>query len=93
MKKYLLDNGPLVALVKGRPGAERLMRPRVEHDEAATSILAYGEVIEYFRSLGDFPRHRSNLRALLQGAIHTVLPMQLWSDMLTCAERCVAPSA
>lgn len=67
MKKYLLDNGPLVALVKGRPGAERLMRPWVEHDEAATSILAYGEAIEYFRSLSDFSRHRSNLRALLQG--------------------------
>ena len=40
MKKYLLDNGPLVALVKGRPGAERLMRPWVMNDEAATSILA-----------------------------------------------------
>lgn len=23
MKKYLLDNGPLVGLLKGRPGAER----------------------------------------------------------------------
>src|SRR6185437_489734 len=67
MKKYLLDNGPLVALVKGRPGAERLMRPWVELDEAATSILAYGEAIEYFRSLSDFSHHRSNLRALLQG--------------------------
>jgi len=67
MKKYLLDNGALVALVKGRPGAERLMRPWVEHDEAATSILAYGEAIEYFRSLPDFPHQRSNLRALLRG--------------------------
>lgn len=67
MRKYLLDNGPLVALVKGRPGAERLMRPWVMNDEAATSILAYGEAIEYFRPAPDFPRHRAGVRALLQG--------------------------
>ncbi|HLJ81632.1 MAG TPA: type II toxin-antitoxin system VapC family toxin [Ktedonobacterales bacterium] len=67
MRKYLLDNGPLVALVKGRPGAERLMRPWVEHDEATTSILVYGEALEYFKTSPDYFRHRRNLRALLQG--------------------------
>jgi len=83
MKKYLLDNGALVALVKGRPGAERLIRPWVEHDEAATSILAYGEAIECFRSLPDFPHQRSNLRALLRGVTPygiTYAIMERYSD-------------
>ena len=92
MKKYLLDNGPLVALVKGRPGAERLMRSWIEHDEAATSILAYGEAIEYFKSLGDFPRHRSNLRALLRGVTPygiTYAIMERYADLRRSMRRTV----
>ena len=92
MKKYLLDNGPLVALVKGRPGAEQLMRPWVEHDEAATSILAYGEAIEYFRSLSDYPDHRSNLRALLQGVTPyrvTYAIMERYADVRRAMRRTV----
>ena len=49
MRKYLLDNGPLVALLKARPGAERIIRPWVTAGEAATSIIVYGEAIEYFK--------------------------------------------
>lgn len=67
MKKYLIDNGPLVALVKGRPGAERLMHSWVENDEAATSILVYGEAVEYFKTSPDYLKYRAGLRALLQG--------------------------
>jgi tRNA(fMet)-specific endonuclease VapC len=67
MKRYLLDNGPLVALAKGRPGAERLMRPWVARDEAAISIVVYGEAVEYFHLLPDYPQHRARLRDLLQG--------------------------
>jgi predicted nucleic acid-binding protein len=92
MKKYLLDNGPLVALVKGRPGAERLMRPWVEHDEAATSILAYGEAIEYFRSLEDFSHRRDNLRALLQGVTPyrvTYTIMERYADLRRAMRRTV----
>lgn len=46
----MLDNGPLVGLLKGRPGAERLFRPWVLAEEAATSHIVYGEAIEYIRS-------------------------------------------
>jgi tRNA(fMet)-specific endonuclease VapC len=78
VKRYLLDNGPLVALAKGRAGAERLMRAWVANDEAATSILVYGETIEYFRVLPDYPRHRARLRDLLQG----VMPYRLTYPIL-----------
>jgi predicted nucleic acid-binding protein len=43
------------------------MRTWVANDEAVTSILVYGEAIEYFRVLADYPRHRARLRDLLQG--------------------------
>jgi predicted nucleic acid-binding protein len=43
------------------------MRPWIERDEAATSILVYGETIEYFKTLPNFPLHHTSLRALLRG--------------------------
>ena len=49
MRRYLLDAGPLTALLQGRAGAVALMRPWVQNREAATSILAYGEAVEYLR--------------------------------------------
>ncbi len=66
MRKYLLDNGPLVALLKARPGAERIIRPWVSAGEAVTSIIVYGEAIEYFKGNSDYPKHRAGLRLLLR---------------------------
>ncbi len=43
------------------------MRPWVVQDEAATSILVYGEAVEYFAVLPDLPIHRTRLRDLLRG--------------------------
>ena len=66
MKQYLFDTGPLVALLKGRAGAEQLMRGWVLSDEAATCHVVYGEAIEYIKSHQDFALLRQNLRNLLQ---------------------------
>lgn len=66
MRRYLLDNSPLVALLKGRAGAERLMRPWVVADEVATSIVVYGEAIEFVRGDADYPQRRRELRLLLR---------------------------
>lgn len=66
MKQYLLDTSPLVALIKGRAGAERLMRPWVSAQEAATSVLAYGETIEHFRTQPEYARNAAGLRTLLR---------------------------
>jgi hypothetical protein len=64
--KYLLDNGPLVALLKGRADAEQLMRGWVQADEVATCQDVYGEAIEYIKSDQQFPQLRQNLRNLPQ---------------------------
>lgn len=69
MHRYLLDNGVLVAYLKGRPGALGLVRPWIIAQEAATSHLIYGEAIEYLKSDAAFRRRRSELRVLLRAVI------------------------
>jgi len=43
-----------------------LVEPWVEHNQAATSLLVYGEISEYNHSFPDFARRQSELRELLQ---------------------------
>jgi len=51
MKRYLLDTALVAAFLHGRPMAMKLIAPWVKQGEAATSILVYGEVIEYIKGL------------------------------------------
>jgi predicted nucleic acid-binding protein len=67
MRQYLLDTTLLSALLFGRTGAVSLIYPWIVSREVVTSILVYGEVIEYLRSFPDFPRRRTELRRLLRG--------------------------
>jgi hypothetical protein len=46
-----LDTNVLSAYLLRRPGAVALIDPLVQRREAKTSILIYGEITEYFRSL------------------------------------------
>lgn len=73
MRRYLLDTGPLSALLHGRPGAVALMAGWVDQREAATSSLVYGEVIEYILGRPNYDTHRAALRGLLR-AVYPYLP-------------------
>jgi predicted nucleic acid-binding protein len=64
MSGYLLDNSILVAYLKGRNGALRLVQPWIVAGEAATSQLVYGEAVEYIMGDPDFARRRTELRAI-----------------------------
>ena len=66
MRRYLLDTAPLAGLLLGRPVAVDLITPWMHRHEVVTSIVVYGEVIEYIKSRQDFERRRASLRALLQ---------------------------
>ena len=66
MRRYLLDTGPLAALLLARPAAVARLDPLLGRGELATSILVYGEVVEYLKSLPDFPRRHRQLRQQLQ---------------------------
>ena len=65
MKRYLLDTSLLAAYLHNRKTAVSLLSSWVQHDEAATSLLVYGEVIEYLKGL---PHYQEKYAAL-----HTIL--------------------
>jgi len=66
VKRYLLDTSVLAAGLFGRPGAVQLLAPWIAQREAATSIVVYGETVEYLRGLPNFPARRAELRELLR---------------------------
>src|SRR5712691_7148087 len=65
MRRYLLDSPVLTGYLKGR-NIVTLVEPWVENNEAATSLLVYGEISEYHHSFPNFARRQTQLRALLQ---------------------------
>lgn len=84
MKRYLPDNRVLVAYLKGRPGAVRLIGPWVAAQEVATSIVAYGEAIEYFKGLPGYAKNRAGLRKLLREVTSIALTypiMERYADL------------
>jgi len=66
LRRYLLDTAPLAAYLIGRPPAVALIGPWLDSHEAATSILVYGEVIEYLMGRSRFPDRQTQLRQLLR---------------------------
>lgn len=66
MRQYLLDSNVLGGYLRGRRGALALAQSWIHNDEAATSIVVYGELCEYLKSFTDFPRHQAVLRTLLR---------------------------
>lgn len=78
MAGYLLDNGVLVAYFRGRAGAVRLIQPWIAAREVSTSLIVYGEAIEYIRSDPAYIRRRNELRKLLQ----EVMPHQVTYPIL-----------
>jgi predicted nucleic acid-binding protein len=67
MRRYLLDSAILAAVLNNRPTVVALAQPWIAGHEAATSMLTYGEVIEYLKPRADFTRRHAALRALLRG--------------------------
>jgi predicted nucleic acid-binding protein len=73
--KYLLDTAPLAAYTRGRKGAVARLDATIQNQDAATSILNYGEVIEGLHSFPAlFGQYRSILRGLLQTQITVLVP-------------------
>ena len=66
MRRYLLDSTPMAAYLNRRQAAIDLVSPWIERREVATSILVYGEVTEYIKSLADFPKRHAQLKRLLR---------------------------
>ncbi len=65
MKRYLLDTSLLAAYLHNRTQAITLMSLWVQRDEAVTSILVYGEVIEYLKGLPNFQQKYDKFHTIL----------------------------
>jgi predicted nucleic acid-binding protein len=65
VRRYLLDTALVAALLHNRSTAVGLARPWLLAHEAATSVLVYGEVLEYIKTRPNFPAHHNGLQALL----------------------------
>lgn len=50
----------------GRSKAIQLVSPFLEHEQAATSMVVYGEVVEYVQGHASFSDYREHLQALLE---------------------------
>lgn len=66
MRRYLLDANIVAAYLLGKSSAEEIARTWIQNDEAATSILVYGEVCEYLKGFPDAPKRLIALRTLLK---------------------------
>ena len=66
MRRYLIDTTPLAAFLFNRPAAISLMSPWIRNHEATTSILVYGEIVEYLRNRPDYSRRRDQFRVFLR---------------------------
>src|SRR6266851_1501615 len=64
MKRYLLDTSLVAAFLHGRKHVIELIDPWVRKQEAATSILVYGEVTEYLKGLADYSSYQARLQRL-----------------------------
>lgn len=65
MKRYLLDTSLLTAYLLSRAGAIRLISPWVMNREVATSLVCYGEAVEYLQGRADSVQRIKEFRNLL----------------------------
>ena len=65
MRRQLLDTPLLAAYLLNRPAAVALIAPWIRTREAATSILAYGEVNEYIAGRPNYAQLHARLLELL----------------------------
>ena len=90
MKRYLLDTTPLTAYLKGIASARELIEPWIARQEAATSILVYGEITEYNRSFPDVARRQEHVRRLLREVspfIPTFAVLERYADLRRVLRR------
>ena len=90
MRRYLLDTPIMAALLNSRPGALARISPWVHADEAVTSILVYGEVVEYIKKSQRYAQHYVGLRNLLRDIYpyYLTLPiMERYADLRLTMRR------
>jgi len=91
--RYLLDANLLAAFFRGKKNALSLVTPWIAQKEATTSILVYGEIIEYLMGFADFTVTELNCWRCFETFTSILLPMPFWKDMLKYGAQCVRLTA
>jgi tRNA(fMet)-specific endonuclease VapC len=78
MNRYLLDTSLLAGYLHNRARAIELITPWLKASEAATSMLVYGEVIEYLKGLSNYADHYVKFHRIL----HEIAPYPLTYTIL-----------
>ncbi|SRR6266566_8451657 len=80
MKRYLLDTSLVAAFLHGRSNILAMIEPLVKNSQAGTSILVYGEVIEYLKGLPAFLEYKARLQKLFE--LNQITPYPLTYPIL-----------
>src|SRR5215471_4409185 len=92
MRRYLLDTGPLGAYLQGRQAVVNLVALWLRQHEAATSILAYAEVVEYIKGSPTFSPSIPNCEGSFATSTPTFSPTVSLSAIPTFAAVLDAPT-
>ena len=90
MRHYLLDTPTTTALLYRRTPVVALVDPWLGQHAAATSILVYGEVVEYLKGRPNFPQRHADLLALLS-EVYPYLPIYAVMDRYADVRRQLRP--
>lgn len=66
MSLVLFDTTPFSAVFHNRPGVAQVLLPWIAGRQAATSMLAYGELIERLKGFSEYSSYRGGLCSLLR---------------------------
>lgn len=66
MSGYLLDTPLVTGYLRGRPRTVALVAPWLAAQEVGTSVITYGEGIEYLRGFSNPAQWQASLRSLLR---------------------------
>lgn len=94
MRKYLLDTPVLASYLLGRRAAREIAGQWILDREASTSMIVYGEVVDYIRGLADFADRYDRLNILLKGVyphLITSVEAERYADIRRSLRRPYGP--
>lgn len=78
MRRYLLDTSPLGAFLLGRKRALETITPWIAKREVVTSIIVYGEIEEYFKTMSNY----ATLHDILTRQLEEIKPLSITRSIM-----------
>lgn len=78
MRRYLLDTSPLGAFLLGRKRALEAINLWIANREVVTSIVVYGEIEEYFKTMNNY----TMLHDILARQLEEIKPLSITRSIM-----------